>query len=116
MGFLKRLFGGDTNSKKRYEDKQGIYFYVQCAHCQTIVRVRADKQYDLNRDGNKLFWHKTVVDSRCFRRMRALVELDNNYTIVQQAVEGGQFVTEADYLATQRPTVNEMTDTEPVSE
>ena len=39
------------DDKKEYVDKQGIYFYVQCANCGKTVRLRADKQYDLSSDG-----------------------------------------------------------------
>ena len=50
MGFLKKLFGG--GEPKKYVDKQGIYFYVVCDNCGTRVRVRADKQHDLQNTGS----------------------------------------------------------------
>ena len=68
MGFLKRLFGGEKENKESgYVDKTGIYFYVQCDNCGTCVRLRADKEHDLMREDNGFTWHKTIVDSRCFR-------------------------------------------------
>ena len=97
MGFLKRLFGGQ--SEKPYVDKEGIYFYVKCSNCGTIVRLRAHKTHDLNRDENGLVWHKTIVDSKCFRRISAVVRLNNSYQTISQEIAGGEFVTEADYLA-----------------
>ncbi|MCA9976654.1 MAG: hypothetical protein KC413_12920 [Anaerolineales bacterium] len=95
MGFLKRLFGG---GEQKYVDTQGIYFYVKCNNCGTITRVRADKQHDLNLgDSGGYEWHKTIVDSKCFRRMETIVYLDRNYTVVNAEISGGAYVTEADY-------------------
>lgn len=96
MDFLKRLFGGGE-----YEDKQGIYFYAQCDNCGAIVRVRADKQYDLNPTDGGYVWHKTIVDNRCFRPMQATVYLHRNYEVDQAELENGRFVSEAEYQTQQ---------------
>jgi len=97
MGFLKRIFGGKQNVP--YVDQQGIYFYVQCNNCGSQVRVRADKSHDLNRDGDGFVWHKTIVDSRCFRHIPVVVYLDRNYQVTSQEIEGGEFITEESYRA-----------------
>lgn len=102
MGFLKRLFGGDKNDKP-YVDKRGIYFYAQCDRCGDRVRLRADKEYDLNREGANFVWHKTIVDNRCFRPMPAIVHLDANYKVTKQTIENGRFITQAEYEAAQQP-------------
>jgi hypothetical protein len=96
MGFLKRLFGGGP---QEYVDKTGLYFYVKCDNCGTIVKVRADKQHDLNNENGGYVWHKTIVDSRCFRRIQAVIYLDQSYNVTNQELAGGQLVDEADYLA-----------------
>jgi hypothetical protein len=97
MGFLKKLFGG--GEPKKYVDKQGVYFYVECANCGSRVRVRADKQHDLQNTGSGYEWHKTIVDSRCFRRMQTVVQLDGNYQMVSHEISGGRFMSEAEYHA-----------------
>lgn len=97
MGFLKKLFGGGEPEK--YVDKQGIYFYVECANCGTRVKVRADKQHDLQNTGSGYEWHKTIVDSRCFRRIQTVVQLDANYQMVSHEISGGRYLTEEEYLA-----------------
>ena len=112
MGFLRKLFGGGEKKPREYVDEQGIYFYVKCDSCGTIVRVRADKQYDLNRDSSGYSWRKTVVDNKCFRRMEALVQFDSHYRVTNREISGGRFVTEADYEAFLRPDVSEPTDGE----
>ena len=96
MGFLRKLFGGGD---KKHVDDRGLYFFVQCDNCDTIVRVRADKQHDLNHTGSGYEWHKTIVDSKCFRRIRTVVRMDNQYNMVSHDTSGGQFVTEADWEA-----------------
>lgn len=98
MGFLKKLFGGGDKSGS-YVDKTGLYFYVRCNNCGKCVRVRADKQHDLLREENGYSWHKTIVDSKCFRRMTTVVQLDNNYNVVSADIDGGTYITEAEYEA-----------------
>ena len=97
MGFLKKLFGG--GAPKKYVDTQGVYFYVECANCGTRVRVRADKQHDLQNTDGGYEWHKTIVDSRCFRRIQTVVQLDANYQMTSHEISGGRFMTEEEYLA-----------------
>lgn len=98
MGFLKRLFGGGGQQPSgQYVDKQGIYFYVQCDHCGSVVRLRADKQHDLQNNDGSFTWHKTIVDSRCFRRMQTVVQLNSSYEMVSAELEGGKYISEADY-------------------
>lgn len=96
MGFLKKLFGGE---QKPYEDKQGIYLYVVCDRCDSRLRVRIDKQYDLNRESSGYVWHKTLMDSKCFRQMPTVVRFDSNYEVVEAEIEGGRYLSEAEYKA-----------------
>lgn len=95
MGFLKKLFGG---GEKRYEDTTGIYFYVRSKR-GAYVKVRADKQHDLNRTDNGFQWHKTIVDSKYFTRMQAVVDFDNNYNVTHSALENGTFISAEEYEA-----------------
>ena len=105
MGFFKKLFGGEKKSSK-YVDTRGVYFYVCCDHCGTITRVRADKEYDLIREGNGFVWHKTIVDNRCFRSIPTVVVLDGNYNVVSAEISGGEYVTEESYNAYQQAQVS----------
>lgn len=98
MGFLRRLFGGGEK-KSASGDPQGVYFYVQCDRCGARVRLRADKQYDLNRTDEGFVWHKTIVDSKCFRPIPAVVTLDHNYALVSVEIEGGRFITQEEFEA-----------------
>ncbi len=98
MGFLKRLFGGGEE-KPSGGDPHGIYLYARCGQCGAIVRVRADKQHDLMNTGGGYEWHKTIVDARCFRRMQTVVQFDRGYNVTHASLEGGDYVTEADWQA-----------------
>jgi uncharacterized Zn finger protein len=97
MGFLKKIFGGGEKKTSEYVDTRGIYFYVRCDNCGTIVKVRADKEYDLSRQGDGFVWHKTIVDNRCFRSIPTVVVLDGSYNVVSAEISGGEYVTEAAY-------------------
>lgn len=96
MGFLKKLFGG---GQEPYEDKQGIYLYVACERCGSRLRVRVDKKYDLNRENGGYVWHKTLMDSKCFRQMPTVVRFDSNYDVVEAEIEGARYLSEAEYQA-----------------
>jgi len=102
MGFLKRFFGGEGR-KKEYVDTQGIYFYAVCDNCGAKVKVRADRQHDLNRTDNGFVWHKTIVDNRCFRRLQAVVYLDNHYQMTNYELTGGRFISQEEYEAPPPP-------------
>jgi hypothetical protein len=106
--FFRKLVGrgGDGSSASASpSDPKGIYLYAQCGRCGTIVRVRADKQNDLNSDGSGYVWHKTIVDSKCFQRMQAVVNFDGYYTITDSTLTGGEFVSAEAYAAQEaRPT------------
>ena len=110
MGFLRKIFGGQGRQKE-YVDTQGIYFYALCDNCGAKVKVRADKQHDLNQTDNGYVWHKTIVDNRCFRRLQAVVYLDNRYQMTDYELTGGRFISQEEYEA--RP---ETADTEPPPE
>ncbi len=101
MGFLKRLFGGEQQDDRQqgYVDKGGLYLYVRCDNCGSCVRMRIDKQYDLERDENQFVWHKTIVDNRCFRRIPTVVTFDAKYAVVNAEITGGQYITEDAYNA-----------------
>lgn len=97
MGFLRRIFGSEK--KGAQGDTQGVYFYVQCDHCGARVRIRADKQYDLNRTDEGYTWHKTIVDSKCFRQIPTVVQLDRNFEVVSAEINGGRYITREEYEA-----------------
>lgn len=102
MGFLRRLFGGDDKGGEG--DTQGIYFYVRCNKCGSKVRVRADKQYDLNRTDDGYIWHKTIMDSKCFRQIPTVVHFDGDYNVVSTEIDGGEYITREEYEASDAAT------------
>ena len=98
--FFRRLLGGgDAGASGATQDAQGIYLYAQCGRCGTVVRVRADKQNDLNQEGSGYVWHKTIVDSKCFQRMQAVVHFDRGYGVVDSQLSHGEFVSAEVYAA-----------------
>ena len=99
MSFLKRLFGGDKGSAE-YSDPNGIYLYFRSDRAPDAVsRVRIDKQYDLNKNDAGFVWHKTVVDSKYFSRIEAVVYFDRNHDITTADLAGGELISQAEYEA-----------------
>lgn len=101
MGWLRQLLGGKRQNET-YVDEHGLYFYVACDKCGTVTRLRADKRHDLNRTDGGHTWHKNIVDTRCFRPMTAVVVFNGRYEIIEQKIDGGRFVSAAEYELAQR--------------
>ncbi len=99
MGFLSRLFGGPDKPEKNDSDSSGFFFYVQCDHCGKKVRLRILKQYELNYSGDGYVWHKTIVDSRCFREIPTVVHFDRNYNVTNADINGGHQLTREEFEA-----------------
>jgi hypothetical protein len=101
MGFLKRLFGGG----EREPQDHAIHLYVRCGKCGTPVHVRIDPRNDLMPEysesddaiGYKLV--KEIMDARCFRLMRAEIDYDRARRETGRAIEGGAFISRAEYEA-----------------
>lgn len=102
MGFLKKFFGGEKKEKE-YVDTRGVYFYVRCTNCGSVTRLRADKEYDLSREGSGYVWYKTIIDNRCFRPIETVVTLDGSYAVTNADISGGEYVTKAEYDASLKP-------------
>jgi tRNA threonylcarbamoyladenosine modification (KEOPS) complex Cgi121 subunit len=98
MDFLRRLFG----SAERQRD-DAIHLYVACGRCQAVVHVRVDPRNDLMPeygDGDDLIGYrliKEIMDSRCFRLMRAEIEYDARRREIRRTIEGGAFITRDEY-------------------
>lgn len=96
MGFLRNLFG---KPKKNRTDR-GFFLYVVCDQCGDRLRLRIDPQYELNRrDEGGYLWRKTLVDNRCFRPMRTEVIFDEQLDVVTAEIDGGRYITQAEYEA-----------------
>lgn len=96
MGFLKKLFGGGGR-QQQHHDQDGIYFHTRCQNCGSVVRNRISRQHDLNQSGGGYVWHKTIVDSRCFQPMQAVVRFDARFNVSNVDISGGQHISESEY-------------------
>ena len=100
MHFLRRLFGGDDNNRER---DGAIHLYVECGRCHAVVHVRIDPRSDVMPeygDGDDLTGYrliKEIMDSRCFRLMRAEIEYDARRREINRTIEGGAFITRDEY-------------------
>ena len=103
MNFLRKLFGGGSSAPK----DDAIHLYVRCERCNSTVHVRINPRNDLvpeygdsdNATGYRLV--KEIMDSRCFRIMRAEINYDRNRREQNRQLSGGSFITQAEYEQTQ---------------
>ena len=103
---LKELFagGGTAGVSGSGPDPNGIWLHFRCDKCAALVRIRADKRNDFNRedDGPGTFLlRKEVMDSKCFQLMDATVWLGSSYNVVTADVTGGELITQEEYEAAQ---------------
>jgi hypothetical protein len=107
LGFIKKiikaLFGaGDGDIR----DPDGIYLYIKCDRCGAPVRVRADRRHDLQRDydSGELILRKEVMDGACFNLIQTTTRFSAGYKIVDQQIEGGEFISWDEYKVLTTPT------------
>jgi hypothetical protein len=104
MGFfdwLKKAFVSAPSESSG--DPYGMWLYFRCDKCGAVVRIRADKRNDLNRDEGPgdFVLRKDVMDSKCFQLMTTEIWLDGNYNVTTAEVNGGQLITHEEYDAAQ---------------
>ena len=100
MGFFRKLMSavfGASDGEVR--DPNGIYLYVKCSRCGTPVRIRADKRHDLQRDYDtgEFVLNKEVMDGSCFALIHTTTRFDPSYRIIDQQIQGGEFITREAY-------------------
>ncbi len=112
MGFFSQLFGklrGKTTSGQkgyaRQDGPSGLYVYLQCDHCGEKIGVRLSKTSELQRregpdEGQgpgEYFVRKTIVGSKCYRRIEATIDFDARYNVVHSEVVNGKLITFDEY-------------------
>jgi hypothetical protein len=99
MNLLRRLFGSGETAMS----DNAIHLYVRCKRCGAPVHVRVDPRNDLvieygdddDASGYRLI--KEIMDSRCFRLMRAEIEYDRGRRELSRTIEGGTFISKDEY-------------------
>ena len=102
MQWLKQLFTRRT----REVGTTALWVYVRCRRCGEAIQIRADRRYDLasewrhpGESGAAYTMHKDIVGDRCFQRMSIDIGFDSRFRIVEQQIEGGEFLTAEAYAA-----------------
>jgi len=93
---LSALFGG----KGAGGGDDAIHIYVECERCKSKVHVRLDRRHDISlREEGGYYVRKEIMDSTCFRLMAAEITFDGAYRIQSQEIQGGRFLTQAEFDA-----------------
>lgn len=103
MQWLKRL----VTRRTREAGNTALWVYVRCRRCGEAIQIRADRRYDLasewrdpGESGPAYTMHKDIVGDRCFQRISIDMGFDSRFRIVEQQIEGGEFLTAEAYAAT----------------
>ena len=91
-------------------DQRNLWIYVRCQHCHEMLKSRVDLHNDLSLQyeaGGKTttyYCRKVLVGSqRCYRPIEVELYFDRSRKLQKQEINGGTFVTEAEYLAENPP-------------
>jgi hypothetical protein len=94
LDFLGRLFGGDS----------GYWVYVRCNRCGEAIKTRINLASDLSgQDDGTYFVSKTLVGNQlCFERITVDLTFDpSRRRLIEQEINGGEFITPDEYQAAQ---------------
>jgi len=95
LGKLASLFGGQGGT-----GDDAIHIYVECERCKAKVHVRLDRRHDISvREDGGYYVRKEIMDSKCFRLMAAEITFDSAYSVQRREVQGGRFLTQAEFEA-----------------
>jgi hypothetical protein len=106
LGQLARLFNPAPKPGKHQ-----LWVYVRCNRCGEALRTRIDLlnhlsiEYGKSDKENTFICRKTVMGdaskTRCFQAIEITLSFDANRKLIGREVQGGEFIEEADYLASQ---------------
>ena len=79
----------------------GSSYAVRCSRCGEVIRVRADRRFDLEQafDPERdtvtgYVLNKEILGQRCQQLLRLTVHFDRSYRETGRELEGGEFVEE----------------------
>lgn len=93
MGFLKKLFGGDSaKPEKRY-----YVFQVKCNRCGEVIEGRVDLDNDLSLEfegkDSVYFVRKGLIgNNRCFQQIEVELKFTPSRELIEKQVQGGTFL------------------------
>ena len=101
MGLIKKI----SALLKSPSSNRNYWFYVQCDHCQEVLKGRVDMnnhlsiQYGEGKSGNTYHCRKVMIGSnRCYKPIEVKFTFDAARKLIDRQIKGGKFVTEVDFL------------------
>ncbi len=99
MGFLDSMkkMVAPTGAGK----ENALWLYVRCRKCgeQLAVRINPANELSADYENGGYVLHKDMMDGKCFTLMHAYLRFDDQKNIVEQKLDGGEFITEEEYTA-----------------
>ena len=89
MGFLKKLFGGDTSSSSDF-----YTFTVRCDRCGETIEGKVNLSNDLSLDDEGGYRVRKVLigSGRCFQQIEIHFNFDTAKQLQDKQISGGKFV------------------------
>ena len=90
MGFLKKLFGGGTNSSS----SDFFTFRVSCDRCGETIDGKVNMNNDLSLDNEGGYHVRKVLmgSGRCFQQIKVKLKFNASRRLIQKQASGGKFV------------------------
>lgn len=97
MSFLKKIFSILIPPVRN----EVIWIFIQCNKCSAKVKIRINPKTDLTPDydaGSGYYrLHKEAMDAKCYSLIHIRMQLDRNYRIISQDIDGGKFINPEEY-------------------
>ena len=100
MGFLKKL----SKIISSPDDKNVYWVYVRCNRCGERLHSRVNLWNDLSieygdGEGMDSYYCRKVLmgGGHCFQKIEVSLAFDKDFQVIDQQIQGGQFISEQDY-------------------
>ena len=82
---------------RSYIEARSRHFDRRLSLPKPVPVVQVDRQHDLNLTEEGYVWHKTIVDSKCFRPIPTVAHFDGKYNMTNFEIDGGHYISKEEY-------------------
>ena len=100
MSFFKKI----SQLVSPPQDANVYWVYVKCNRCGEKVRARINLRNDLSinygvkKGGDTYYCRKSIMGAgKCFQRVEVELTFNKNRKLINQEIQGGQFISEKEY-------------------
>jgi len=81
-----------------------VSLYLVCNRCGEKLKLRIHMNSEVSQadNGKTFFCQKEALSTKCFQRIPIRVEFDSRRRMVRKEIEGGRFITQAEFESTEK--------------